>query len=116
MDNILISIKTLLDIESSNTDFDNILKMHINTVISSLLQLNVGPQSGYKIVNGTETWNEYITDRIDIELIKSLVYLKVRLLFDPPQTSFLLDSIKNQINELEWRINIQVDTISNTII
>ncbi len=109
MDSILTSIKKLLGIEASDTSFDNDLILGINSAFSALLQLGVGLSTGYKITSATEVWSSFLGTRLDLELVKSYVYLKVRLIFDPPQVSYLVDAIKSQIAELEWRINVQVE-------
>jgi hypothetical protein len=110
MESILTSIKKLLGIEASDTSFDNDIVMFINGALSNLTQLGVGPSTGYKITGATEVWTAFLgTTRFDLESVKSYVYLKVRLIFDPPQVSYLVDAIKTQIAELEWRINVQVE-------
>lgn len=110
MDSILTSIKKLLGIEADDTSFDNDLVIFINGALSTLTQLGVGPTYGYKITSATEVWSAFLgTTRLDLESVKSYVYLKVRLIFDPPQISYLVDAIKTQLTELEWRINVQVE-------
>jgi len=108
MDSILSSIKQLLGIQVADKSFDQELVIHINSVLAVLNQLGVGPTDGFVIIDETQKWSDFISIRKDLELIKDYVYLKVRLLFDPPQNSFLVDSIKEQIQELEWRINTQI--------
>lgn len=116
MDSILDEIKTLLGIDEKDLNFDRELIMHINSVLMVLAQLGVGPVTGFKIVGDTETWDSFLDDREDLEIIKSYVYLKVRLLFDPPQNSFLVESINKQIEEFEWRIQLQVEPYTLTAI
>lgn len=77
--------------------------------IMSLTQLGVGPETGFIISSDVETWNDFIGDRKDIEGLKTYIYLKVRLVFDPPTNQFLVDAMERQIKELEWRLNTQVD-------
>lgn len=104
MESILTSIKKLLGIEESCEHFDVDLIMHINSVISILSQLGVGPSKGLRIEDESTTWNELISDNTDLESVKTYVYLKVRLLFDPPLSSSVMNSINQIISELEWRI------------
>lgn len=108
MNSILTSIKKLLGLSEEVTVFDNDIIIHINTVLSSLIQMGVGPQDGFSITSAAQTWDAFIGDKKTIEQVKSLVYLKVRLLFDPPTTSFLLESINRQISELEYRVYTEV--------
>lgn len=107
-ESILTSIKKLLGIEEEYEQFDMDIIIHINSVFMILQQLGVGPKNGFVIKDKTATWNEYIEEAY-IESIKSYVYLKVRLLFDPPQQSAVIESTKNLVNELEFRLNVQVD-------
>lgn len=108
MESILTSIKKLLGIQEEYTNFDNDIIMHINSTFSTLTQLGVGPSNGFIIKDKSSTWDEFISDN-RLECVKSYVYLKVRLLFDPPSTSAVMDSINRQITEYEWRINVYSD-------
>lgn len=105
IESILDSIKQLLGIEAEDTNFDNELIIYINGALMIINQLGVGP-SGYSITSSTNTWSEFIIDRANLELVKPAVYLRVRLIFDPPQNSFLVAAIKEQITEYDWRIEI----------
>lgn len=109
MDSILTSIKKLLGIEETYEHFDQDIVMHINTAIMGLTQLGVGPATGFTISNKDKTWKDFIGDSILLEGVKTYIYLKVRLIFDPPATSFVVDAINRQIQELEWRLNIQAE-------
>lgn len=110
MDSILISIKKLLGIEENYTHFDTDIIMHINSVLSILTQLGVGPSNGYSIKDANAVWDEFISDSTRLELVKTYVYLKVRLMFDPPSSSSAIDSMKQLINELEFRITIATES------
>ena len=105
MESILTSIKKLLGPEEDNTQFDDDIIIFINWAIMRLNQLGIGPD-GYKISSKVNTWNEFFGDRTDLELVKIAVYLRVRLLFDPPQNAFLVTAIKEQIAEYDWRIEL----------
>lgn len=109
MESILTSIKKLLGPNESNESFDMDIIMHINSVFSILTQLGVGPSSGFSIQDKDNTWAEFLGSGLTLEFVKSFVYLKVRLLFDPPQSSAVIESINRQLSELEWRIAEQVD-------
>lgn len=110
MESILTSIKKLLGIEEDYVHFDADIIMHINSVLSILTQLGVGPSEGYSIKDANATWNEFITNPAKLELVKSYVYLKVRLMFDPPSSSSAIESMKQLISELEFRIIVAVET------
>lgn len=110
MDSILTSIKKLLGITEDYTHFDTDIVMHINSVFSILTQLGVGPPEGFYIQDKTTVWDEYITDPNKIEMVKSYMYLKVRLLFDPPSSSSVIEAFNKQISEFEWRLNVAVET------
>ena len=110
MESILETIKTLLGGNIYGDEFDDELVININSVLSILTQLGVGPKTGYVITGESETWTDYIGDRQDIEMIKTYIYMKVRLIFDPPTNSFLADSIKNFCSEFEWRLNVEMET------
>ena len=109
MDSILTSIKKLLGIEEHYDHFDLDIITHINSAFMVLNQLGVGPEEGFSIEDKIKTWSDFIGDQSNIESVKSYVYFKVRLAFDPPQMGYLVDAIKNQISELEWRLNVQTE-------
>lgn len=110
MDSILTSIKKLLGITEEYTQFDQDIIMHINSVFLTLYQLGVGPYDGFSIDDATTTWDEYIPDNQTLlGAVKSYMYVKVRLLFDPPTLGTLVDLLKAQASELEWRMNVMVD-------
>src|SRR5690348_398765 len=81
--------------------------MHINTAFSMLNQLGVGPEAGFAIEDAVPTWDTFLGDDLRLNAVKTYVYLRVRLLFDPPSTSFVIEAINKQITELEWRLNVQ---------
>lgn len=110
MDSILISIKKLLGITEEYTHFDQDIIIHINSVFFTLNQLGVGPTKPFTIKGGTEIWDDFIVEEDSLEAVKSYVYLKVRMFFDPPSSSVLMESINRQINEFEWRLNVAVET------
>ena len=83
--------------------------MHINTVFLNLTQLGVGPEEGFAIENDAASWEDFINDNIQLQAVKTYVYLKVKLLFDPPLSSSVIESMNRMIAELEWRLNVAVD-------
>jgi hypothetical protein len=109
MDSILTSIKKLLGIEEDYIQFDPDIIIFINSALMSLNQLNVGPETGYAITDSSQTWESFIGDRQDIEAIKTYVYLKTRIMFDPPANAFVIEAFERQIKEFEWRLLIQTD-------
>lgn len=109
MDSILTSIKKLLGIDEEYKQFDADIIMHINTVFLNLTQLGVGPAEGFLIEDDSATWDDFIGDSNQLQAVKTYVYLKVKLLFDPPLSSSVTESINRIISELEWRLNVAVD-------
>lgn len=112
MESILTSIKKMLGIAEDYDHFDPDIIMHINTALMILKQLGVGPPEGFLIEDDTSTWVEFVNDSIKLESIKSYVYLRVKLLFDPPLSSAVIESMNRMISELEWRINVTAETPS----
>jgi len=109
VESILTSIKKLLGIEESFTNFDTDIIISINSALMSVQQIGIGPSNGFSITSSKEIWKDLLGDRKDLDAVKTYIYLKTRLVFDPPQNSFLVDSIKNQLTELEVRLNIQAE-------
>lgn len=107
-ESILTSIKKLLGLAAEYDAFDADIIMHINTVFTILNQLGVGPE-GFKIEDDLATWSSFIDDVNALESVKSYIYLKVQLMFDPPLNSAVLESKKQLIAELEWRLNVYIE-------
>lgn len=114
MDSILESIKKLLGIAEEDTDFDTDIVIHINSVLMILNQLGIGPSDGFWINDNSAVWKDFVEDDKSIEAVKSYVYLKVRLLFDPPLSSAVTDAINKNISELEWRLNVIAENKAST--
>ena len=107
MESILTSIKKLLGISEENTDFDADIIMHINSVFTTLTQIGVGPSEGFYIEDKDSEWQEFIMDLNKLQAVKTYIYLKVRLLFDPSSLgASTLAAYERQIQELEWRLNV----------
>lgn len=111
-ENIFNSIKENLGIHESDKAFDTDIKMHINMVFSTLFQLGVGDKDPFRLDDLESTWTGMFSDYIDIlSFIKEYTYLKVRLLFDPPNNSSLMDAYTKQANEIEYRIIMQLERV-----
>lgn len=103
---ILKSVKKILGISADYTAFDLDIVVHINSVFSVLQQMGVGPTAGFSIEDDTANWVDFLGTDNGLNMVKSYMYLKVRMLFDPPGTSFHLESMNKMVQEAEWRINL----------
>lgn len=108
-ESILNSIKALLGPDADYDVYDHDILIFINGVFSTLTQLGVGPAEGFRITGAEETWHDFLGDYRDLESVKTYIYLKVRLVFDPPVNSSVLNAYKEECKELEWRLNVAVD-------
>jgi hypothetical protein len=104
-ESILNSTKKILGLDPEYTVFDQDIITHINTAFSTLTQLGIGPADGFAIVDDSAEWANFLELETKMDSVKTYVYLKVRQLFDPPQTSYLITAMERQIQELEWRLN-----------
>ena len=109
MDSILLSIKKLLGIDTVCDHFDTDVILHINSALMVLNQLGVGPPNGFVVTSNAETWSDFLGTNQTIEAVKTYIYLKVKLAFDPPQSSAAIESFNKMIAEYEWRLNVAVD-------
>lgn len=107
---ILTSTKKVLGIAADYTAFDLDIITHINAAFSTLTQLGVGPAEGFMIEDADAEWYDYIENDIQLNTVKSYIFLKVRYLFDPPTTSYLITAMEKQIQEFEWRLNVNRET------
>lgn len=101
---ILTTVKKTLGLDSAYTAFDADILMHINSVFSTLNQIGVGPSDGVEVDDESVTWDQLLGTDLRLNSVKSYVYLKVRMLFDPPATSFAIAALESQARELETRI------------
>lgn len=108
-ESILNTIKSMLGVDSSYDVYDMDILVHINAVLATLNQLGVGPPTGFRITGQDETWNELLGDRTDLEFVKDYIFMKVKIAFDPPENSSLMNAYKDACTELEWRMNVSVD-------
>lgn len=109
-ESILTSIKKLLGIAEEYTHFDTDIMIHINSVFMDLHQLGVGPEDGYQVDNVADSWNEFVTSDKNLEAVKTYTYLRVKMIFDPPTNGSVLNAYKEQIDKLEWRLNVQAES------
>lgn len=109
-DSILTSIKKLLGITEEYTHFDPDIIIHINSVFMILTQLGVGPPEGFSIRDKEAVWSDYLTNSIQFESVKTYIYMKVKLMFDPPLSSSVMEAMNGMIAELEWRLNIEAES------
>lgn len=114
LDSILLSIRKMLVGDENCDSFDNDLIVHINMTLSELTQLGVGPPNGFMITGATETWDQITTDTILLGFIKTFINLKVKLVFDPSASSSVMESTKQLISEMEWRILVQAETADSS--
>lgn len=110
-DSILETVKKLLGIPEDYTVFDPDIIMHINTVFSDLHQLGVGPQTGFAIEDKAAEWSSFTNSVPMLNSVKTYVVLRVRLLFDPPATSFAIAAMEKQVQQFEWRLNVQQEGV-----
>ena len=109
MESILNTIKKMLGITADYTHFDTDIIIHINSALLTLNQLGVGPKQPASISSDSNTWRSVFGDGSDLEAVKTYIYLKVKTVFDPPTSSFVLEAMNRQISELEWRLNTQTE-------
>lgn len=103
---ILTTTKKALGLGEDYTPFDPDIVLHINAVFFKLQQLGVGPDDGFSIEDKEPAWSDYISDSTSVHAVKTYMYLSVRLLFDPPTTSFAIKAMEDQIANFEWRLNV----------
>lgn len=108
INNILESIKKILGIDKENEDFDADIILNINMAFGVLHQLNVGPKNGFSITY-SEKWTDFLEEGPILNMVKTYVGYKVRLAFDPPTVGCVMDALKKNIDELEFRLRLQSD-------
>ena len=113
-DSILMTIRKLVCGDPYADHFDTDLLVHINACFSILNQLGVGPENGFVVTDETQSWSSYIADNYILNMVKTYVTLKVRVIFDPPLTSSVLEAMNKEISQLEWRLNVAVDPVKPT--
>lgn len=116
-DSILITVKKLIGLAEDDASFDEDLLVHINSVLLVLTQLGIGVSTGFDLQDDSASWEDLLGPDCDPEVfrsVKSYITLKVRKIFDPPQNGTVMQAIDSAINELEWRLNVQVDPKTDT--
>lgn len=108
-DSILQDVKQMVGQEFDDDTYDTDIMIHTNAVFFTLQQLGVGPENGFNITTEDQLWGAYTTPSRNLDAVKSYIYLRVRLLFDPPTNSFLVTSLQKQIDQLEWRLMVDMD-------
>ena len=113
-DSILMTIRKLVCGDPYADHFDTDLLVHINACFSILNQLGVGPENGFVVTDETQSWSSYSDNDRILNMVKTYITLKVRVIFDPPLTSSVLEAMNKEISQLEWRLNVAVDPIKPT--
>ena len=108
-DSILDTVKKMLGVDLVDDSFDMELIIFINDVFSKLNQLAVGPTTTYVIDDRLDKWTDFLLDRADLNMVKTYMYLQVRITFDPPTNPSLLENMMKRIQEYEWRLNVQAE-------
>ena len=111
LDSILTSTKKNVGVSEIDDSFDPDIIMAINSAFTILCQLGVGPIGGFSIHDKETTWNEFLTTGEQLELVKTYVYIKVKLIFDPPASATILESYERQAKEYEWRLQVATDPV-----
>lgn len=116
-ESILTTIKKLLGITEEYTHFDEDILVHINTAFMSLAQIGVGDSNPFVIEDDMPSWNDFYTTlpeeyQSHFNSIKTYIYLKVKIIFDPPTGSIVMDAMNRTINELEWRLNHEAEILT----
>jgi hypothetical protein len=109
MDSILTTIKDMLGISEEYAHFDATIIRHINSAFMTLRQIGVVPERSFKITSDKETWYDFLGESNDLETVITYVYRKVKMNFDPPASAFVMDAMKEQAREDEWRLNVQAE-------
>jgi hypothetical protein len=111
-ESILTQTKKSLGIEELVTVFDQEIRMYINSALGTLNQLGIGPEGGFEITNSSDKWTDFLVTDLQLSPVKVYIHLRTKLLFDPPQNSWTVVAMKDEIEQLEWRLNVvREDTI-----
>lgn len=109
---ILDDVKKLIGLDASYTAFDLDVMTHINTVFTGLSALGIGPAGGFMITGNTETWDSYIGTDLDLNSVKTYIFMRVRMIFDPPTITAVIDAMKEEIQKLEVLLSIKREGVS----
>ena len=113
-ESILKTIKGLLGPDSDYDVFDPDILVFINSALATLTQIGIGPSTGFRITGETETWDDFLGGAENLESVKDYVFMKVKMAFDPPTSSYVMSAYQDTCKELEWRLNVAVESESNT--
>lgn len=105
---ILYTIKRMLGVAQEEGPFDTEIEVGINAALMALNQIGIGP-AGFVVSGVEQTWSDLLDDYNDLEAVKMYIYIKTRLVFDPPTNSFLVSALEDQLKEYEWRLSIRTD-------
>ena len=108
-DSIFSSVKKVVGLLGDDGSFDEDILLHINSVVSTLRQLGLSIPADFYVRDDVQTWQDLLGEFRDLDLVKSYMTMKVRLMFDPPSSSFGLKSMEEMAKEYEWRINVLTD-------
>lgn len=108
-ESILNTIKKMLGLDPTYTVFDTDIIVAINSALMALMQIGIGPKNGFKIKSSDDTWDSIICGSTNLESVKTYVYIKTRLLFDPPSNSSVTEALKATASEIEWRLNVEAE-------
>ena len=108
---ILTSIKKMLGIDDNYIPFDVDVLIHINSAFMTLCQMGIGPKEGFNVTGYEEIWGDFLTNKVMLGGVKTWVYLQVKMLFDPPANSFVMDAYKTQAEQILWRLNVQAESV-----
>lgn len=111
-DSILDSVKKVLNLAPDYAAFDQDVIMHINAVFSDLQLLGVGPEAGFAITDSSTLWSAFLGGDPRLNLVKSYMFLRVRMLFDPPTLGYMITAMEKQIEEFAWKINVQRESVA----
>lgn len=107
MESILLTIKKMLGLEPEYTPFDMDIIVLINSSIMRLHQLGIGPKDGFYITDESQTWHEFVGCDKDLKSIQEFIFIKTKLVFDPPSTSFVISAYNDRASELEWCLMVE---------
>lgn len=113
MGSILLETKKELSLADDAEGFDPELIIHINSVLADFSQLGIGPDDGFEITGSTEEWSDFLGDEPRLNAAKSLMFLRVKMLFDPPTLGYLITSYEKLIEKTEWRLNTAIEEIKH---
>lgn len=112
-ESIIPSIKKMLGLDDDYTPFDMDVIVHINSAFMKLTQLGVGPKEGFEVTDYDQTWDQFVTNNVKLGAVKNYVYLQVKMMFDPPTNSYIMDAMKQQADELGWRLNVMAESVED---